>query len=92
MYEYKCPVDFYNYNNVYKVKVKKAWIEKHWKYGSNGETLIWSGYQLVIKLTESNINNYSIDWGIGADCDFYIRSCGQACLNVRFFHFYLEIL
>lgn len=82
--EYAVEKNPYVINDTLKFNIKKAWLEKQWKYPSNcKETDIIDGYQIEIE-TLDTIKSYGKNWSIGITTKKYLRECGYKCLMGAF--------
>ncbi len=68
----------YVINDSLSLDIKRAWLEKQWKYGENSSIIIIKNkYQLIVETNEGLTEEYSFDWTIGIDAKKYFRSASD---------------
>lgn len=78
VHEYHVLTNPYPINDTLKINVKKAWLEKKWKYDDNyNSEVVISGYQLIVEVNEEDIVGIDFDWTIGVSGDKYFRKCSK---------------
>ncbi|WP_299190462.1 hypothetical protein [uncultured Aquimarina sp.] len=72
--DFKMTQNPYIINDTLILKVKKAWLEKQWKYGKNSDIIIIKNqYQLIVETNDSIKDEYGFNWTIGINASKYLR-------------------
>ncbi len=73
----------YIINDTLQIRVKKAWLEKHWAYKQNNdESYIQPGYQIVIDTDKKSINGIDKIWQIGNTFEESFRKASKKSIMI----------
>lgn len=78
--EYEAPGGCWKINDTIEVRIKRVWLENHWRFDHNYHPFPTGGYQMILETNKKDINGHDMSWRVGIDGFAYWRKCSQSAL------------
>ncbi len=82
--DFKVDGEIWKINDTLQVRIKSAWMEKHWRLDKNYKPYAIDGFQMYIETYEEDVKGEELFWSIGTDAYHYFRKASKSCLMSDF--------